>query len=51
MLLTISTTLHMQAQSSVPYVRIARLVIDSAQLEAYQAALKEEIAEIGRAHV
>jgi quinol monooxygenase YgiN len=44
MLLTISTTLHMQAQSSGPYVRIARLVIDSAQLKAYQAALKEEIA-------
>jgi quinol monooxygenase YgiN len=43
-ILIISTALMTQGQSSGPYVRIARLVIDSARLEEYQAALKEEIA-------
>lgn len=31
------------AQAKSPYVRIARIVVDSAQLEAYRAALKEGI--------
>ena len=31
------------AQTQVPYVRIAKIVVDSAQLENYKAALKEGI--------
>lgn len=31
------------AQSKTPYVRIARIVVDSAQLENYKAALKEGV--------
>jgi len=31
------------AQEKKPMVRMARIVVDSAQLEAYKAALKEEI--------
>jgi quinol monooxygenase YgiN len=31
------------AQSKEPYVRIARIVVDSSQLESYKAALKEGI--------
>jgi quinol monooxygenase YgiN len=39
-------SLHTKAQSGqakTPLVRVARLVVDSAQLEAYQRALSEEI--------
>ena len=39
-MLTFSLTNHAHAQDKKPYVRIARLVIDSAQLEDYKIALK-----------
>jgi quinol monooxygenase YgiN len=42
-LLTLVFCAHAAAQEKTPVVRLARLQIDSAQLETYKAALKEEI--------
>jgi quinol monooxygenase YgiN len=42
-LLTIITNQKASAQENKPMIRIARIVVDSAQLVAYRAALKEGI--------
>jgi quinol monooxygenase YgiN len=43
MILCLFITNNVAAQTRVQMVRLAKLVIDSAQLESYKAALKEEI--------
>lgn len=42
-LFTIMMNTSAVAQDNTPYVRIARIVVDSAQLETYKAALKEGV--------
>jgi len=39
-MLTFSFTNHALSQDKEPYVRIAKIVVDSSQLEAYKTALK-----------
>lgn len=41
LLITLSSIQSMYAQDKKPYMRIARIIVDSAQLENYKAALKE----------
>jgi len=37
------TFMHQASSAQTPYVRMAKIVVDSAQLESYKAALKEGV--------
>jgi quinol monooxygenase YgiN len=41
--MAVSTTIKVSAQSSNNYMRIAKITVDSSQLEPYMAALKEQM--------